>query len=53
MRNADLILVMKDGEIVEQGRFDALVAQGGLFAQLEAGGQFVADAEEEVVAVAE
>ncbi|TAA44870.1 glucan ABC transporter ATP-binding protein/ permease [Pseudoxanthomonas winnipegensis] len=53
VRNADLILVMKDGEIVEQGRFDALVAQGGLFAQLEAGGQFVADAEEEVVAVAE
>ncbi|MFT4198695.1 MAG: glucan ABC transporter ATP-binding protein/ permease [Pseudoxanthomonas sp.] len=52
VRNADLILVMKDGEIVEQGRFDDLLARGGLFAQLEAGGRFVADAEDEEAEVA-
>ncbi|SEK88602.1 ATP-binding cassette, subfamily B [Pseudoxanthomonas sp. GM95] len=46
VRNADLILVMQDGQVVEQGRFDDLVAQGGLFARLAAGGEFVADAEE-------
>ncbi|MEY4762903.1 MAG: hypothetical protein RLZZ200_2759 [Pseudomonadota bacterium] len=46
VRTADLILVMKDGELVEQGRYDALVAQGGLFAELDRQGQFVADAVE-------
>lgn len=34
IRNADLILVMKDGDIVEQGTHDALLAQGGFYAEL-------------------
>ena len=46
VRNADIILVLKDGEIVEQGRYDELVRLGGLFAELDGQGQFVADAEE-------
>jgi ATP-binding cassette subfamily B protein len=46
VRNADLILVLKNGEIVEQGRYDELVRLGGLFAELEAGGRFVPDVEE-------
>ena len=45
VRNADVILVLKDGELVEQGRYDELVAQGGLFAELDGQGRFVADAE--------
>ncbi len=40
VRNADLILVMKEGALVEQGRYDELVRQGGLFAELNAAGQF-------------
>ncbi|HEY0179943.1 MAG TPA: glucan ABC transporter ATP-binding protein/ permease [Dokdonella sp.] len=46
VRNADVILVMKDGELVEKGRYDELVAKGGLFAELDGQGQFVADADE-------
>jgi ATP-binding cassette subfamily B protein len=45
VRNADVILVLKDGELVEQGRYDELVALGGLFAELDGQGRFVADAE--------
>lgn len=37
--DADRILVMDQGRIVEQGRFAELVAQGGLFARLVAEGQ--------------
>jgi glucan exporter ATP-binding protein len=44
VRSADLILVLKDGALVEQGRYEALVRQGGLFAELDRQGQFVADA---------
>lgn len=47
VRNADVILVLKDGELVEQGRYDELVALGGLFAELDGQGRFVADAESE------
>ena len=34
IRNADLILVMEDGDIVEQGTHDELLASGGAYAQL-------------------
>jgi len=34
IREADVILVMKDGRIVEQGDHDALLAQGGFYAKL-------------------
>jgi ABC-type multidrug transport system fused ATPase/permease subunit len=36
---------MKDGRLVEQGTFDELVRQGGLFAELNAQGTFVPDDE--------
>lgn len=34
IRDADLILVMKDGDIVEQGTHEALLAQNGFYAEL-------------------
>ena len=34
IREADVILVMKDGRIVEQGSHDQLLAQGGFYAKL-------------------
>ena len=45
VRNADLILVLKDGELVEHGRYDELVRRGGLFAELDRQGQFAKDVE--------
>lgn len=36
MRNADEILVMDRGQIVEQGSHDALVATGGIYAKMVA-----------------
>jgi glucan exporter ATP-binding protein len=47
VRNADLILVLKDGCIIEQGRYGELVRLGGVFADLDAQGRFVLDAVEE------
>lgn len=47
VRNADLILVLNEGRLVEQGRYHELVAQGGLFAELANQGQFAPDAVEE------
>lgn len=44
VRHADLILVLKNGVLVEQGRYEDLVRQGGVFAELDAQGRFVADA---------
>ena len=35
IRNADTILVIKDGRIVEQGRHDQLMAQDGLYTVLQ------------------
>ena len=34
VRNADLILVMKDGNIIEQGKHDELLAMNGFYAEL-------------------
>ncbi len=34
IRGADRILVMKDGDIIEQGKHDELLAAGGFYAQL-------------------
>lgn len=34
IRDADLILVMKDGDIIEQGRHEELLAKDGFYAQL-------------------
>ena len=39
IRNADLILVMQDGDIVESGTHEVLLARGGLYASLY-NGQF-------------
>ena len=46
IRNADLILVMKDGNIIEQGNHDELMAQGGFYADLY-NSQFTEDQVEE------
>lgn len=43
VREADQILVLKDGRLIEQGRYDQLMLKGGLFAELNAHGSFVAD----------
>ncbi|HSC12343.1 MAG TPA: glucan ABC transporter ATP-binding protein/ permease, partial [Rhodanobacteraceae bacterium] len=53
VRNADMILVLKDGELVEQGRYEELVRKGGLFAELDSQGKFVADAEDSTTTYAE
>ena len=34
IRDADLILVMKDGDIIEQGNHEELLAKGGFYSQL-------------------
>ena len=35
IRDADLILVMKDGDIIEQGTHVSLLAEGGFYANLD------------------
>ena len=34
IKNADLILVMKDGDIIESGKHEELLAKGGFYAEL-------------------
>ena len=34
IQNADIILVMKDGNIIEQGNHESLLAKGGFYANL-------------------
>ena len=34
IRNADLILVLKDGDIIEQGNHEQLLAKSGFYAEL-------------------
>ena len=34
IKNADLILVMKDGDIIEQGDHETLLRKGGFYAEL-------------------
>ena len=34
IRNADIILVMRDGDIVEQGSHDELLTKGGFYRDL-------------------
>ena len=46
IRNADLILVMKNGNIIEQGNHDELMAQAGFYADLY-NSQFTEDEAEE------
>ena len=44
IRDADLILVMKDGDIIEQGNHEALMEQNGFYANLY-NSQFEGDSE--------
>jgi ATP-binding cassette subfamily B multidrug efflux pump len=50
IRNADLILVMDDGDIVEQGQHEELLARGGFYAELYYSQFEHAEAEEAVMA---
>ena len=44
VRDADQILVLKGGRLVEQGNYQELMRLNGLFAELNMKGSFVADA---------
>jgi ATP-binding cassette subfamily B protein len=52
VRAADMILVLKDGRLIEQGRYDELIRLGGVFAELDSQGKFVADAQDAAPACA-
>jgi glucan exporter ATP-binding protein len=41
IRDADLILVLENGEVVEQGRYEELLLRDGAFARLARAGEFV------------
>jgi ATP-binding cassette subfamily B protein len=34
IRESDIILVMKDGHVIEQGNHESLLSQGGFYAEL-------------------
>ena len=34
IKNSDLILVMRDGDVIESGTHDELMAKGGFYAEL-------------------
>jgi hypothetical protein len=42
-----MIFVLKDGQLIERGRYDDLIRHGGVFAKLAAQGKFVSDAHPE------
>ncbi|HYM27891.1 MAG TPA: hypothetical protein VET66_07060, partial [Steroidobacteraceae bacterium] len=52
VRAADTILVLKDGRLIERGRYPELVRLGGVFAELDAQGRFSADAADDQPATA-
>ncbi|MGH8147096.1 MAG: glucan ABC transporter ATP-binding protein/ permease [Rhodanobacteraceae bacterium] len=43
VRNADMILVLDHGRLIEKGRYEELVLRGGLFARLAGQGRFAPD----------
>ena len=43
VRDADQILVLKDGQLVEQGRYEELMRRNGLFARMNSQGEFAPD----------
>ena len=53
IRNADLILVMNEGDIVEQGQHEELLARGGFYAELYNSQFEYAEVEEPLVPVDE
>ena len=46
IRNSDLILVMKDGNVIEQGTHDELIAKRGFYTNLYNSGSAAAAVEE-------
>ena len=40
VRSADRIVVLEDGKVAEQGNYDELVANGGVFAKMVSTGGF-------------
>jgi ABC-type multidrug transport system fused ATPase/permease subunit len=49
VRKADLILVLKEGRVIERGSFDELARAGGHFAKLVAEGGLKTDSRSDAV----
>jgi len=43
MQMCDRVVVMQDGRIAEEGKFEELLARRGVFAQLANGGEWIGD----------
>ena len=43
MRLCDRIVVMEDGRVAEEGRYEDLMARNGVFARLARGGEWMSD----------